>query len=286
MGWLSLHRARVDLLFLPAVVLLLLVFVYPLGGFLPLSLFDPALTGTHYQKVFTVPAYLRILWTTLKISFGVTLTTFALAYPVAYLLATAKPGRAALLLTLVILPFWTSLLVRTYAWMALLGRRGVVNELLIWAGLIDRPLQLIYNTFGVYIGMVHILLPFMILSLYAVMRRIDFTLIRAAQNLGAGPLRAFWRVFFPLSLPGVVAGNILVFIIALGFFVTPALLGGRQDRMIAMLIEDQISTYLNWGFAAALAVTLLTTVFLILGLYRIILGVWRSWAGTEWWRQA
>ena len=282
MPWPLPRTAHLHLLVLPSLTLVLVVFIYPLVRFLSLSLFDPTLTWSHYEKMFTVPVYLRILWTTLRISFAVTLMTFVLGYPVAFLLATTKSSKAALLLPLVVVPFWTSLLVRTYAWMVLLGRRGVVNELLIWMGLISQPLALIYNRLGVYIGMIHILLPFMILPLYAVMRRIDLTLLRAAQNLGAGPVRAFWRVFFPLSLPGVVAGNVLVFIIALGFFVTPALIGGREDQMIAMLIADQISTYLDWGFAAALAVSLLAAAFLLLGLYRFVLLAWRGWARLAW----
>ena len=157
----------------------------------------------------------------------------------------------------VLLPFWTSLLVRTYAWLVLLQLKGLVNGWLIDAGIIDTPLRLVHNFTGNLIGMSQIMLPFLVLPLYASMRAIDPDYVKAAANLGAGPIAAFWRVFFPLSLPGLFAGMLLVFVLSLGFFVTPVVLGGGRIIMVAMRIEKSISLYSNWGAASALAVVLL-----------------------------
>jgi putative spermidine/putrescine transport system permease protein/spermidine/putrescine transport system permease protein len=172
-------------------------------------------------------------------------------------LSDLPPRWASLALVAVILPFWTSILVRTYAWMILLQRRGLVNDALQDLGLIDQPLKLAYNFTGTVIGMVHIMLPFFVLPLYATLRSIDRSYLRAAANMGAGPGRAFWTVFFPLSLPGLFAGLTLVFVLCLGFFVTPALLGGGKVIMIAMTIERTVLFYSNWGVAGALGLVLL-----------------------------
>src|SRR5262249_7140683 len=227
------------------------------------------------------PAYLRILGTTFEISLLVTGVTLALGYPLAFLLATARPRTAALMLAAIMLPLLTSVLVRTYAWMVLLGRRGVVNEGLAALGLLDAPLPLLYTRTGVTIGMAHVLLPFMVLPLYSVMKGIDAELVRAAQNLGASPRQAFFRVYIPLSLPGIAAGCVLVFVAAIGFFVTPALLGGPPDTMIAMLIESQVRELLNWELASALAATLLAiTAVLLLGFQRFM-GLDRVFGGAR-----
>jgi len=180
---------------------------------------------------------------------------------------------------LVLIPFWTSILVRTYAWMVLLQRQGVFNRWLLELGLIDEPLRMMYNRIGVLVGMTHVLLPFMVLPTYAVMRGIDRNLLRAAANLGASPLQSFLRVFLPLSLPGVAAGSLLVFILALGFFITPALMGGRTDMMIAQLIETQIRTQLNFAFAAALATVLLVVTLIIFAIYNRLLGLDKMFGG-------
>jgi len=171
----------------------------------------------------------------------------------------------------VLIPFWTSLLVRTYAWMVILGRRGIVNETLMALGLREVPLDLLFNRFSVTIGMVHILLPFMVLCLYAAMRGIDRGLLLAAENLGARPIQAFVRIFVPLSLPGVVSGSLIVFITALGFYITPALLGGARNTMIAQLIAGQITEQLNFGFGSALAIVLLILTALAFGLFGLFL---------------
>ncbi|MCS7051664.1 MAG: ABC transporter permease, partial [Thermomicrobium sp.] len=226
------------LLLLPTLLMLIVLFVYPILRLLVTSVYDGhQLTLEHYRRIVEVDLYVRVLSTTFTIAFQVTLICLVLGYPLAYFLATLRPRTARLLMILVLIPFWTSILVRTYAWMVLLQRQGVLNRWLLEWGLIDEPLRMMYNRIGVLVGMTHVLLPFMVLPAYAVMRGIDRNLLRAAANLGASPFHAFLRVFLPLSLPGVAAGSLLVFILALGFFITPALMGGRTDMMIAQLIE-------------------------------------------------
>jgi len=244
------------LLLLPALAWLGIVFVYPLGRLLWASLFTPTLSFASYARLLGSSIYLTVFVNTFEISATVTVLALALGYPLAFVLATAGPRVSRLMLAAIIVPLWTSVLVRTYAWMVLLGRRGLVNEGLQSLGLLDAPLPLLYNRLGVTIGMVHVLLPFMVLPIYSVMKGIDVDLLKAAQNLGANRRQAFLRVYVPLSLSGLATGCLLVFVSALGFFVTPALLGGRRDMMIAMLIDNQISQLLDWGLGSALAVVL------------------------------
>jgi ABC-type spermidine/putrescine transport system permease subunit I len=185
----------------------------------------------------------------------------------AYLLANVADKTRVFLLPLVIVPFWTSILVRTFSWRVVLGQEGFVNETLLWLNVIDDPLTLVGNRMGTLVGMVHILLPFMIFPIFAVMRGIPNELMRAAENLGAGPFMAFWRVYFPLTLPGLGAGILLVFILSLGFFITPALLGGPGDQMISNVIEQQIRQAFNWEFASALAFLLLIATIILYLIY-------------------
>ena len=210
----------------------------------------------------------------------VTIVALLLGYPVAYLLARLDRAKSNLLLILVLVPFWTSVLVRTYAWMVLLGRQGVVNQFLLAIGAIHQPLRLLNTTFALYIAMVHVLLPFMILPLYGVMRGLDDDLLRAAQSLGAAPVAVFRLVWLPLSLPGVFAGCLLVFILALGFFITPALVGGPRDLMIAVLIQQQVDLF-NWPFASALAVVLLTAALIVFAVFERSMGVARIFGGVS-----
>jgi ABC-type spermidine/putrescine transport system permease subunit I len=178
----------------------------------------------------------------------------------------------------VLVPFWTSVLVRTYAWLVLLQRNGLINGWLQSLGLIDEPLQLAHNLTGSIIGMVHIMLPFLVLPLYASMKSIDLDLVRAAVGLGATPRRAFWTVFFPMSLPGLFAGVVLVFVLSLGFFVTPALLGGGRVQMLAQRIESTITLYSNWGAASALGVVLLLVTLALIWLLHRVFGLDRLFA--------
>ncbi len=252
---------------LPCALVLLFVFAVPIGIFLSKSSLEPRPGLEHFLHIFKNTVYLQVLGVTGRISLGVTLVCVALGYPVAYLLAVVGDRTRNLLMILVLIPFWTSLLVRNYAWMVLLGRQGVINNLLIASGLIASPLRLLHTRFAVNVGMVQMMMPFMILSMFSVMKGIDRRLISAALSLGASRFQSFWRVFLPLSLPGVGAGSLLVFIYSLGFFITPALLGGRKDAMISMLIEEQVVAMLNWGFAAALALLLLVSTFIVFFVY-------------------
>jgi putative spermidine/putrescine transport system permease protein len=260
--WPSLVSARPRVnrwsaLALPAVVFLIAVFLVPLLAMALRSVTDPPGAGlSNYQQFFEQQAYVRVLTNTFWVALLATLTCLVVGYPFAYLM-TIVPGRVAgLLLIAVLLPFWSSLLVRTFAWQVLLRDTGVINRFLLDSGFISEPLTLIRTTSGVILGMSHILLPFMVLPMYAVMRRIDPEYSRAAANLGASPLSAFLRIFIPLSLPGVLAGCLLVFVLALGFYITPALLGGLKDQMISQLIVQQITQRLDWGFGSAMSVLL------------------------------
>ena len=256
---------RWSLLALPAVVFLVLFFLVPLVLMSVRSVTDPADAGlSNYQKFFEQAAYVRVLTNTFWIAGLATVASLVIGYPFAYLMSIV-PGRwAGLLLVAVLLPFWSSLLVRTFAWQVLLRDTGVINRFLLDLGVISEPLTLIRTTGGVIIGMSHILLPFMVLPIYAVMRRIDPEYGRAAANLGASPSAAFLRVFVPLSLPGVLAGCLLVFILALGFYITPALLGGLKDQMISQIIVQQIQQRLDWGFGTAMSVLLVAITLVIL----------------------
>lgn len=245
------------LMLLPAVLVLAVLFAYPLLGIVNRSVYKAGYTLDMYRQIFRVPVYLQVILATFKVSALVTIVCLALGYPLAYMLATRRPRTAQLLMIIVVLPFFTSIIVRTYAWMVLLGRNGIVNQYLMALGLSDKPLLLLYNQGGVVIGMSYVLLPYMVLTVYSVMRSIDPRLVRAAHSLGASRLQAFRRVFLPLSLPGIAGGTLLVFILSLGFFITPALMGGPGDMMIAMLIEREVEITLNWSFASALAVILL-----------------------------
>ena len=227
-------------------------------------------TFEHYERLLH-PTYTLTLQTTFELSFLVTAICIALGYPLAYLISQVRPRLAAFLLLLVLFPVWTSLLVRCYAWLVLLQRRGVVNSWLQDMGVIEAPLRLMHNFTGTTIGMVHIMLPFMVLPLYATMRSIDRDYMRAAANLGASPVRAFWDVFVPLSFPGLFAGIIIVFVLCLGFYVTPALLGGGRVMMWSMQIERNVTYHSDWGAASALGVVLLAMTLAILwGVGRLI----------------
>lgn len=219
--------------------------------------------------------HLDVLIRTFVVSASVTLICLVLGYPLAALIARSKGVVANTLLVLVLLPFWTSLLVRTSAWVVLLQSRGVVNSALAWAGIIDpsQPLELIYNRIGVLVAMTHILLPFMVLPIYSVMRGIPPVYLRAASSLGAPPFMAFWRVYLPMSLPGVSAGALLVFILALGYYITPALVGGPRDQMVSYFIAYYSNQVTNWGMAAALSGILLVAVLILYAVYNRLVGI-------------
>lgn len=219
--------------------------------------------------------YVSLFWRTFWLSGAVTLACLLLGYPVAYLLSTLPLRYSNLLMILVLLPFWTSLLVRTTAWIALLQSQGVINSLLVWTGVISDHgrIQMIFNATGTLIAMTHILLPFMILPLYSVMKTIPSSYMRAARSLGADQFTAFTRVYMPLTLAGVGAGSILVFILAIGYYITPALVGGETGTLISNMIAYHMQKSLNWSLAAALATLLLASVLLLYWVYNRMIGV-------------
>jgi len=259
----------------PAFLFLGFFFVYPVILLLGLSLVDDsgALSLEHYVHLFEKAVYMKVLLITLKIAAWTTLFALLAGYPIAYLLSTTNSNTRNSLIIWVLMPFWTSFLVRTFAWMVLLGRHGALNDLLFALDLIDVPVRLIYNFTGVMIGMTHALMPLCILTMLSVMENIDRNLVSAASTLGARGGQSFWRVYFPLSMPGVAAGGMLVFITALGFFITPALLGGARDTMIVQVIIFQIQEVLNWGFAGAIAMLLLVSVLIIFTIYDQLIGL-------------
>lgn len=219
--------------------------------------------------------YLMLFWRTFWLSGLITALTFVLGFPIAHLLATLPMRKSNLLMILVLLPFWTSLLVRTTSWMVLLQQQGVINDILVWLGVIGggQRLQMIYNQTGTIIAMTHILLPFMILPLYSVMRTINPSYVRAARSLGATSWTAFRRIYFPQTLPGLGAGAMLVFILAVGYYITPALVGGSSGQLISNMIAQHMTSTLNWSMAAALAALLLGAVLVLYWLYDRLVGV-------------
>ena len=259
----------------PAFVFLAVFFLYPLVRMMALSFDAPEGPLAYYTSIVASPVYMTVLALTFKTALGVTLLCVLFGVPTAYLLANLEGTWRNVLLMAVALPFLTSILIRTYAWMAILGRNGVVNQLLQAVGLTSTPMRLMHNELGVYVGMVHVLLPFMILPAYSVMSGIDRRLLHAAQSLGASPRKALVSVFLPLALPGIASGALLVFLIAIGFYITPALLGGPKQVMISNLIEVQVMELLNWGFGSALAFVLLAATVVLMVLFDRFLGLER-----------
>ncbi len=260
----------------PAVLFIAVLFVYPLLDVVVISFTDPTLSLVNYREFFSSPLYSRVLGNTFWFAFMVTVICLLLGYPMAYVVVRYGGTLGFALLLVVAMSFWTSFLVRTYSWLVILGSKGPVTKLLDWVGFDPVP-QILFNSFATTLGMVHILIPYMIMSIYAAMQKIDPNHLRAAASLGATPFQGFRTVFFPLSLPGVVNGCTLVFIICLGFYVTPVLLGGPRDQMIAGLIGEQIEELLEWGFASAMAVVLLATTMALLAIYNRLVGLDKLW---------
>ncbi|MFM0740937.1 ABC transporter permease subunit [Paraburkholderia xenovorans] len=248
--------------------------VYPVGQLLLLSIHnDTGFTLIEYKRLFASSVYVDVLLITLKVSLWTTFFSVLTGYPIAYLISSTTRARKNRLLFWVLLSFWTSFLVRTFAWVVLLGRNGVINQLLLKLGIIDEPLSLLYHFGSVIVGMVHALMPLAVLTMLSVMENIDRRLPSAAATLGARPGTVFWKVYFPLSLPGVAAGALMVFVTAIGFFITPTLLGGRHQTMITQLIIDQVMQALNWGFAGAISVLLLAVVLVVFLVYDRMVGL-------------
>ncbi len=257
-------------LLLPALAMLALGFALPLASFF-VRVFvvdnEARTMAGAFAGVLGSPVMLHAMAITNGIALVVTLAVLAIGYPVAYFLTIDRGWRFTLVIFCIVVPYFTSVIVRTYSWMVLLGRSGVINRALLSTGLIEQPLPLLYNKPAIVLGMSYVLLPYMVLTLYAAMRAIDPSLMRAAASLGASRRYAFAHVFWPLSLHGVLAACLIVFILALGFFITPALMGGPSDVMIAMLIERAAEVTLDWRLAAILSLVLLGATLLLYALY-------------------
>jgi mannopine transport system permease protein len=264
-------RAVTLLLLTPMLVLLIGAFVFPIVRFLALGFSDPAPTISHFQDLASRPFYATVMVRTFRTALIVTIGTLILGYPVAFLLASLRGVKATIVASIVVLPLWVSVLVRTYVWTILLGRQGVINEVAMSLGIVDQPLVLLNTEFAVWLAMIHILMPMMILPIYSSLRGIPPDLSLAAEGLGARPVNVLRYIIVPLSLPGVGAGVVLVFIISLGYFITPMLLGGPRNMLIATLITQQATRFLDWPLTSALsAVLMAATLIIVLAFNRVL----------------
>lgn len=248
-------------LLLPILLFMLIFYCYPLLNLLKISVYgNDGFTLEHFVKLFSKDLYIRVFWESVKIAVNVTLISLLVGYPFAYYISYSNYKLA--LFGAVAMSMWLGVMIRNYGWMGVLGENGIINYFLTLAGI--EKVKILHTNTAVIIGMVHILLPYMVLPIYSVINGINQNILRASQSLGANNLYTFGKVFFPMSIPGVIAGCLLVFIQAIGFYITPALLGGPNDIMIAQLIDIQVNELLNWPFASVLAVFLLTITVLSL----------------------
>ncbi len=254
----------------PLLVLMVVAFNAPIVYMLGLAFWEKGrgFTLEHYEGLLEAPVYLRVLGNTMRIALIATLANILIGYPLAHWMRGLGSRGRVIAIALVVLPFWVSILVRTYAWIVVLGNGGIVNRALQWSGLTDAPVSFLYNELGVTIGMANVLLPFLVLPLFAAMLRIDDRLLQAAASLGAPPRTIFWKVYFPLTLPALAAGALLVFILCLGFYVTPAILGGGRVPMISNLLDTLINQIPRWEQASAISTILLIVTLAIFAAYR------------------
>jgi putative spermidine/putrescine transport system permease protein len=263
------HVAKWALL-TPALALLLVMFITPIGWFIGESMAELGSLSEIYLETKAIlgsPAIRGAIINTNTIALLVTVLVLAIGYPLGYALSQAKGLAFSLILVCIVIPYFTSVIVRTYAWMVILGRNGIINQVLLGLGVVSEPVDLMYNRLGVVIGMTYVLLPYMVLTLYAAMKAVDHRLLQAAEGMGARPLTVFAKVFLPLTLHGVTAGSLIVFILAIGFFITPALMGGPGDVMMATLIEREIELSQNWPVAALMTIALLAITLLLYAVY-------------------
>ena len=282
----ALRRFRVGPLWLvlPAALLLAVFFIFPMGRLFLLSVQDPAtgaLTAEQYIHLTEASVYWRILGITFRIALLTALFSVMLGYPLALWLSRMSGRRQAIMALLVLLPFWTSYLVKTFAWMILLGNRGVLNSIFMELGVVERPLRLMYNELGVIIGMVHAMMPLAVLTMLPVMSGIDRRLTLAAGSMGASRSQRFWLIYFPLSVPGAAAAGLLTFITSLGFFIVPAFLGGRKETMLAQTIITQVQQLVNWPFAAVLASFMVMAALISIAIYNRFFGLSTISGGTS-----
>jgi putative spermidine/putrescine transport system permease protein len=273
-----LERAAPPLLLAPTLLLLLAFFAYPLVVVLSRSLTEPSFGFDNYVELWESRAFRAVMRNTFVIAAWTTLISLVMAYPVAYKLATLPSRWARVLLVLALVPLFTAILARLYAWTILLGNQGMVNDTLVATGITDAPVDLLFTRTAVVIGMVHVMLPYMILVLYSTMVGIDRSLVDAARSLGASRFQSFRRVFLPLSMPGVYAGCLLVFILSLGFFITPAVLGGPGDLTIATFVQQEVAI-LQWGTATAMSVVLVLVTLILFVFFDRLFGTERLLTG-------
>jgi putative spermidine/putrescine transport system permease protein len=252
----------------PLLILMVLVFDLPVLAMLGRSVAYPDLTLEHYREVFDADLYLQVVFNTFQVAAVVTLACALLGYPLAYWMRGLSPTGRLIAVSLVVIPFWVSVLIRTYAWIIVLGNAGIVNSTLIALGLVDVPVAFLYNRLGVTIGIVNVLLPFLVLPLFASMVKIDERLEHAARSLGASEFQTFCRVFFPLTLPALVAGSLLVFITSLGFYVTPMILGGGRVSLLVNMLDLLVNRMPNWNLASAISMLLLVVSLMLYALSR------------------
>ncbi|MCS0503990.1 ABC transporter permease [Ancylobacter mangrovi] len=263
----------------PTLLWLIFFYIAPIALMVWRGLMDTGLQG--YIKIFSSDIYLKVFWNTLQISIITTIGCLVLGYPIAFALTVVGRRLQALILVLVTLPYWLDYVVRSYSWIVLLGRRGLINNILVGLGIVDQPLPLLFNLFSVCVGMIQVLLPIMILALFGAMSRIDRRLMLAAEIHGASRWRAFRTVFFPLSLAGVYSACLLIFISALGFFIVPALIGSPRQTMITQSILVLAETLLNWTDAAALSIVLLVATMVLTIIYDRFFNIDRLWGGDQ-----
>jgi putative spermidine/putrescine transport system permease protein len=264
-------RDRTLLLLMPAMAMLVLMFFVPMVLFFVRTFMEfqggtAEFLAQARSLLFSQP-YLTALATTNWIALIVTVAVLLIGYPIAYYLTSATGPSVSVVVLAIVLPYFTSIIVRTFSWMVLLGEHGLVNDTMRAIGVISEPLPLMYNRLGVLIGMSYVLLPYMVLTLYAAMRGIDTSLLRAAAGLGAGGFYTFRRVYFPLSLHGVLSGALIVYILSIGYFITPALMGGQHDIMVAMLIDRELEVAVDWPSAALMSLSLLVVTLALYAIY-------------------
>jgi putative spermidine/putrescine transport system permease protein len=268
-------------LLLPAFLLMTIFYLAPIAQVLAISVTEPTPGLGNYERLFTNPAVQRVIGTTLRICIITTLISLALGYVLAYVIALASPRAQRWWLLGVLVPLWISVLVRAFAWVTLLRRQGLVNQGLQGMGVIDEPLQLVWNEFGIVVGMVHYMVPYAVLPMLASMREIDPRVLAAARGLGASRFTAFTRVFLPLSAPGLAAAAVLVFIVTLGFYITPAILGGGKTLMAAEWIKLQILDLVRWGLGAMLATVMVLTILVTLAVFSRVIDLGRMFGAQR-----
>jgi putative spermidine/putrescine transport system permease protein len=277
----SLQRFIPALLLAPCLIWISFFFLLPLGLMIWNSLASAGYSFAAYATLFTSPLYTKVMLTTARTATIATLLTLMLAYPMAYALTVSGGKLRALILVFVFIPYWVDIIVRTFSWLILLGDHGLINKLLLMFGIVHTPVQLLYNPFSVLVAMVQILLPLATVMLFGAMLRIDRTLVAAAKIHGASPWQAFRAVFLPLSLPGVYGAALLVFVLSLGFYVTPALLGSPRETMIAQTIVLEASELMDWQQASAAGFALLMITTFVAVIYNRYFSLDRLWGGSE-----